>query len=330
MATFGTSNLTLLDHAKRLDPDGQVAAIVEILNQTNEALQDIPWLEANGDVQHRTTIRTGLPDSAWRKYNKGSQPTKSTTAQVDDVMGQLHQISQVDEDIAKLNGNSRDFMLSEATAHLEGMNQDFSSALFYANTQVDPEKFMGLAPRFNSLSAQNGGNIISGGGSGSDNCSIWLVGWSPMTCHGIFPKGSKAGIDRQDLGKQLITDSDGGKYTALVEQYKWNCGISVRDWRYVVRIANIDNSDLDPAASSGAKLIQLMIKAIHKIRNPGMVKLAFYANETVRTFLDLQTLSSSNMNVMYKDSPHGNAVLSFRGIPVRRCDALVATESTVS
>ncbi len=42
-AAADARTLTLSDWAKRLDPDGQVPAIVEFLDQTNELLADMRW-----------------------------------------------------------------------------------------------------------------------------------------------------------------------------------------------------------------------------------------------------------------------------------------------
>ena len=41
MPAIGNQSLTLADHAKRQDPHGKVAKIVEILGQTNEILTDL-------------------------------------------------------------------------------------------------------------------------------------------------------------------------------------------------------------------------------------------------------------------------------------------------
>ena len=60
MSTIGTK-LTLADWAKRVDPDGKTSAIVEMLNETNEILDDMIWAEGNLPTGHRTTIRTDLP-----------------------------------------------------------------------------------------------------------------------------------------------------------------------------------------------------------------------------------------------------------------------------
>jgi len=194
MATLGSNVLTLADHAKRLDPDGKVPSIVELLSQSNEILDDMLWMEGNLPTGHRTTVRTGLPAVAWRLLNQGVQPSKSTTAQVDEQCGMLEAWSEVDKDLAMLNGNTAAFRLSEAQAFIEAMNQEMASTLFYGNAGLTPEEFTGLSIRYSDPAAVNGQNVIDAGGSGSDNSSIWLVAWGGQTVHGIFPKGSKAGL----------------------------------------------------------------------------------------------------------------------------------------
>ena len=120
MTTLAVTHPTLLDLAKRTDPDGNIADIVEILNQTNEVLDDMVWLEGNLTTGHRTTIRTGLPAPTWRKMYGGVQPTKSTTAQITDNTGMLEAYAEVDKALADLNGNTAAWRLSEETQHIEG------------------------------------------------------------------------------------------------------------------------------------------------------------------------------------------------------------------
>ena len=79
MAALATTNPTLADVARRMDPDGKIDTIVEILNETNEILEDATMIEGNLPTGHRTTIRTGLPTPTFRKLYGGVQPTKSTT-----------------------------------------------------------------------------------------------------------------------------------------------------------------------------------------------------------------------------------------------------------
>ena len=333
MAELAANALTLADWAKRLDPNGKVDAIVELLSQTNEVLDDMLWREGNLPTGHRLTVRTGLPTVAWRLLNQGVQPSKSSTAQIDEACGIMEAWSEVDEEVAKLNGNTAAFRLSEAQSFIEAMNQEMASTLFYGNATTAPEEFTGLAPRYSSLSAENGENIVDGGGSGSDHSSIWLINWCAHAACVIFPRGSHAGFFHHDLGLHTIqtsTDIAGARLRAYQDQFQWKCGLALKDWRYAVRIANIDISNL-VAKSSAADLIDLMIKAIHRLPSLNRGKSAFYLNRSCFQMLDIQKRDDvvSGGGLSY-DVVDGKPVMSFRGIPVRKVDALTETESQIS
>ena len=329
MATIGANALTLADWAKRLDPDGKVPMVVELLSQTNQMLDDMLFVEGNLPTGHRTTVRTGLPSVSWRRLNEGVAPSKSTTAQVDEQCGMLEAYCEVDKDLAELNGNTAEFRLSEASAFIEAMSQEMQSTMIYGNASTAPEEFNGLAQRYAAL----GQNCISGSGSGSDNSSIYLCLWGGQTVHGLFPKGSKAGLQHEDLGLVTVETTAGvagNRMRAYQDHWQWKCGLSVRDWRYVVRIANIDISNL-VAKSSAADLIELMIKAIHRIPNLGAGRAAFYMNRTVFQMLDIQRRDDviTGGGLVYADVD-GKVVPTVRGIPIRIVDALFETEATVS
>lgn len=326
MAVIGNTALTLADWAKRKDPDGKTATIVEMLSQTNEIMLDMRWLEGNLPTGHRTTVRTGLPSATWRRLNYGVQRSKSTTAQVTDETGILEARSAVDEDLAELNGNTAEFRLSESRAFIEGMTQEMAQTIIYGNSGTEPSAFTGLAPRYNDANAASVQNIINGGGTGADNTSIWLVVWGDQTVHGIFPKGSMAGLQHNDLGLDDEKDADGNEYRAYKDQYKWKAGLSVRDWRYAVRIANLDVSEL---ALGNVDLISLMIKALHRLPTMGMGKACFYMNRTVAQYLDIQATNKNNVQLSIKEFD-GEFINVFRGVPIRSVDAITNAEALVS
>lgn len=330
MATLSTTNPTLADLAARMAPNGGIdPAIVEMLAETNEILDDMTVLEANGFTEHKTTVRSGLPTGTWRKLNYGVAPEKSRTVQVKDTLGMLETYAEVDKALADLNGNSAAWRLSEDRAFIEGMNQTMATTMFYGDSSLDPEKFMGLAPRFNSLSAENAINILDAGGTGSDNASVWLVTWGQNTCHAIYPKGSSAGLQSRDLGEQTLFDAAGGRYQGYRTHYKWDIGLTLRDWRYVVRIANIDVSDLTKNASAGADLIDLMTQAIELIPSLGMGRKAFYLPRKLRSFLRRQITNKVVASTLTAEGVGGKEVVAFSGIPCRRTDALLLTEARV-
>jgi hypothetical protein len=247
----------------------------------------------------------------------------------------LEAYAEVDKALADLNGNSASFRLSEDRAHIEGMNQTFASTLFYGNEGTQPEAFTGFAPRFNTKSgALNGENILlaDGSASGADQTSIWLVVWGGNTVHGIYPKGSKAGLAMSDKGQVTVEniDGNGGRMEAYRTHYRWDLGLCVRDWRYVVRIANVDTSALTKNASAGSDLIDMMTQACEMIPSLSMGRPVFYMNRTVRSFLRRQIMNKVASSTLTMEEVAGKKVVAFDGIPVRRCDSILSTESVIS
>lgn len=331
MTAISAANPTLLDLAKVTDPNGAIAQVVELLQSQNEILEDMSWIEGNLQTGHRTSVRTGLPAVTWRKMYGGVQPSKSRAAQITDNCGMLEAYGEVDKALADLNGNTAAFRLSEEMAFIQAMNDEMAQTLFYGNEGTEPEAFTGLSPRFNSLSAENADNIIVGGGSGTDNASIWLIGWGPNTCHGIIPKGSNAGLQIKDLGEVTIENIDGnnGRMQGYRTHYRWDAGLTLRDWRYVVRIPNIDKSALTLDASAGAYLTDLMVQAMERMQSLSGVRPVFYMNRRLRTFLRRQIINKTVNSSLTQETMAGKSVTMFDGIPVRRTDALAADEALV-
>lgn len=337
--TNSNSNLTLADWAKRTDPDGRVALVAELLSQSNEILEDCVYKEGNLPTGDRVVIRTGLPTAYWRSLNQGIPNSKSSTAQVDEACGMLEARSEVDKDLAMLNGNTAQFRLSEDTAFLEAMNQTQAQTIFYGNPATDPKQFLGLATRYSLTTAGNGTNIIPGGASsGALNTSVYLVVWGDNTVYCPFPKGSKAGLLHEDLGEQTVYDGV-NRMQAYATRYQWKSGLVVKDWRYVVRIPNLLVADIvagtgTQAANTGTQLTKLMMRAMYKIPNLDSGRAAFYMNRTVHSGLAVQSLDRSQAALAVQPalSQFGTArnYLSFQGIPIRRVDCLLNTEAIVS
>lgn len=337
MAALTATNPTLLDFANHMDPDGKIAAVVEILDEVNDMVQDITFQEGNLSTGHRTTIRTGIPTPTWRRFNEFVQPTKGTTAQITHNTGMLRAYAEIDVDLANLNGNSAEYRLSEDRVHLEGIAQEFADTLIFGNEGTEPAAFTGLAPYYNDTTADNGENIILGGSASgqTDNASIWLVVWGPNTVHGIFPKGSKAGVTAEDKGRTTIYDANGGRMEVYQSYYAMDAGLAVRDWRYAVRIPNIDKSLLSAVWTSGAfgssaDLSDLMFQAMRRVPNLNMGRPVFYMSRDMLTWLGRQTSAKTQGSTLKAENIGGRLVESFNTIPIRRCDVLAADEARVA
>lgn len=320
-----------------LDKDDVVTTLGELLNQTNRLLDDMTFVEGNLLTGHRFAIRTGLPSPTWRKLYQGVQPSKSTRAQVTASTGMLEDYAEVDKALADLNGNSASFRLSEDAAFIEGFNQKVNQALVYEDEANTPEAITGIMPHFNDLSAGTGDQILDAGGTGSDNASILLIGWAPNTVYGIFPKGSKVGLQHKDLGEQTATAKTAtgtdGMYQVYRSHYRWDLGLVVQDYRYVVRIANIDRSLLgaDPTVTgyTGAVLEDLMFEALELLPSLENCRPIFYMDRTILTKLRQQLPKMTKGSTLMMADHGGRRVSEFQGVPIQRMDQMRVDEARV-
>lgn len=341
--------LNLADWARRVDPDGDIADIGELLAQCNEIFDDMLWREGNQPLGHTGTIRTGLPQGTWRNFYQGVAFTKSTTAQVTDSIGELVAYSRIDKSLADLEGNVAALRLSEDNAHLEGLSQQMSTTFFYGNELVTQAQFTGLSPRFNTVctsTAQNAVNVLDAGGTGSSNASIWLCCWGEQTGHGFYPKASKAGLVFEDKGDiRPGFDASNREFEAYTSFFMWKAGLHIKNWQYFVRIANIDTTTAGLAGTTPPDIFAIMSKAVVRLpaagrRISGITKVdapnqpapairpAWYCNRTVREYMDIQAIRDKNVLLTPREYD-GQPIVEFRGVPIRIVDSLLSTESRV-
>ena len=341
------AQLSLIDWALRTEPNGAAADVLEMLSQCNEILQDIVWTEANEPDGHTSVLRTALPTPSYRAFNSGVAGTKSSVTRVKDKWGMLFDWSYLDKSLGDVTQDVRKMRLMEDQAHIEGMSQKVATDLFYQDQASNPAAFTGLSARYGALTAYaSGKNIINGGGTGSSNSSIWLLGWAPDTIHGFFPKNTVAGMVYKDWGDIVpLRDASGNEYPGYRSSFEWKIGFASPDWRWGGRIANLDTTSaglkgttpFDVFAGLSAMVNALPnlgrisgINATDDPRRPSMtVKPAIYMNRTVRTASDIQAIR--DRNVLLSPSEYaGFAVTNFRGIPIRVCDSLTNGETAVS
>lgn len=332
-------NPTLQDFIQALGPDDAVTDLGELLHQTNQLLPEMTFVEGNLLTGHRFSVRTGLPEPTWRRLYQGVQPTKTTRAQVTASTGMLEDYAVVDKALADLNGNTARFRAQEDAGHVEGFNQKASRSIVYESEDTNPEAITGIMPHFSALgSTGTGQQVMDAGGTGTDNGSILLIGWAANTVYGIFPKGSKAGLSVRDLGEVTVEakTADGvtdGYMQAYRTHFRWDLGLVVQDYRYIVRIANIDRSLLgaDPTVTgyTGANLPNLMFEALEYIPSLENCRPVFYMDRSFKTKLRQQLPNVVKNSTLQMMEVGGKKVDSFQEVPIRRMDQMRVDEARV-
>lgn len=341
MATLVQTMLSMADAYKRTDGMGNIADIIEVMNNTSQdILTDFVLMECNQGTKHTHSIRTGLPTLAWGALYEGITQSKSSTQQVDDTTGFVEALSTVDQRLLDLYGENRlAIRASESRPFIEAMAQELVTALFYHNPATNARLPKGLGARFGVKATSGAGNqIVDAGGTGSDNMSIWMVTWGADGVCGLYPKGTTAGIKQEDMGRQRVTDAAGNPYFVEEEKFTAHMGFAVKDWRMVSCVRNIDVSNLQAGTVDLYNFMRKMYykhhgRRIQKVadqKNPG--RTVIYANRDALEALDglaSNAGSSDNFVRLRTMEVEGKEVMGYRGIPIRETDALLNTEARV-
>ena len=332
MADTLGNRLTLLDIARREDPDGRIANIVEVLDQTNPVLQDAPAYPSNARMGNRVTLRSTLPSVAWARVNAGYVRSKGSTRQVVDTIGLLTGLSEVDSKLKKIvgEGNFNAARWSEDQSFLEAMSQEVAGTLLYGNEATEEVAFTGLAPRMASSATAITGSqvrIHHASPSGSDYTSMYVVDWGERGAHLIYPKESMAGIDARDLGEQRVTDPESNPMMAHVMAYDWLVGLTVKDPRHIARLANIDVSQA--LSDTSTLLVNSLVRLLNGMPPKNGMNRVIYCARDILSALELQVMSKSNVWLSIGEYL-GEKTLMFRGNPIRVVDQMSITESAIS
>lgn len=321
-----TSQYSLVEQAKRIDPSGNQAQIVEVLNRKmGGMLTEAPWLPSNDVWTNKTTRRASLPAGSRRRLNQRISASVSRTTEIMDVIENIEDWCEVDAMLVDSMPSPAMFRSGEVDAFIEGLGQTFASDLIYADSNVDPDACHGLAPRLGTLDSRF---VIGAGGTGSDLTSIYIVTWGQDTAYLIYPKNMAAtlGVMHEDEGKVTSETSD-GKMKVYRDHFQIRGGVVVRHPRAIARYANIEQASVGANTFNEDDLITLIN---NMVKGPGT---RMYCNETILT--QMQIRAKDKNNVYY--TPGGNALsgeppLYFNGIPIRPFDReiLLNTEDAIS
>lgn len=333
MAVKGNTFPTLKDYYSQLEGDNKVTStIIDLFLKSNAMLEDAVTIECNDGTSHKTTVRNNMPEPDFRKFYQGVACTKGDYTPVTDGTAMLEDFAKVDKKLADLNGNTNQFRLNEADAHIIGMNNTVQENIIYGNKGTNAAAYDGVATRYNQISKYKdtlGYQVIDGGGTGTSNTSIWFLGWGEKGVHLIYPKGSKAGLQHKDLGEEPAYDEKGNEYRVYKDHFSWDIGMCLRNYKTCARVANIDVDKLD--TDQAADIIKLMVKAYHRVKKHAKLsnsKLVIYVNDTIETYLHLQAMEKKNVRLTIEEVA-GEPILKFLGIPIKCCDAILDTEEQV-
>jgi hypothetical protein len=139
------------------------------------------------------------------------------------------------------------------------------------------------------------------------------------------------GVTHKDLGEVTISTAttlraDTAQYQAYRDHFQVKCGLVVRDNRCIARLANIESTGTSNLFDEDDLIILLN-------RMPmGGRGASLYVNDTVLSQMEIALKDKNNVNYTpgRGEGLAGEPVLYFRGNPVKKCDQITITESTIT
>jgi hypothetical protein len=324
----------LSDVSKITLNNGRFAKLFEVIAEMNPIVEDVPFVPSNDGETFKSTELTGYPTTYYRMLNQGVPTSKDNEKMIRNGFAQLTNAYQVDRKLVTGTKEQIDaFMARKDMIFTHALMNELATTMVYGDSATDTDKFTGIEARLSVPSTdfkQAGYNLISGGGTGSDNTSIIGVIWNAEDgAFGFYPEGSQAGLKVTRYRDIEITDSGGtNKFVGHKNYYEQDAGLVVTDWHHIMRACNIDVSDLTFNGATGANLSDLLTRL--EIRVSGYAgKPVFYVNKTIYSFLTRQVKEKVGGNLGYSEVK-GKRILDWNGIPIKQLTIITNTEATVS
>lgn len=335
--TVSNEIMTLANLAKGPRGSAAAQAIIEIMSETNDILSDAPAMVCNSGSTHLTTLRDGIPFPEFRMLNAGTSVVRTQRRQIVEHTGVLENWTEIDQAMLTLAKDKNELLMNESRGVLEGISQMGAQKIFYGNMIHEPAGFNGLSVRYNNLNPNvpEARNVIDCGGTGANLTSIWIIQWAPDAVHLLFPEGTTAGVKHEVFSNEPLQDNVNKRFTGTLIHYYWYLGLAVRDWRRVVRLANVDVAALQTIVANGAqtaaeqKLMRQLLLGLDLLPDKNSGRTMIYSGRQPHTMLSIMASEKQNVQLTYTAPMGGAPLLSFLGVPIRRCDGLIVGEDQV-
>jgi len=326
MATISNTQLTLSEQIKQIGPDGMIMDLVDVLTEDNEILMDAPFMEANERFSNLGVKTLSYPTIGTRRINDGASGGVVRTKQHRELIQIFEARPAFDELLLKSENNPEQARRNQILGFMEAMAQAQADAIIYGDNDDDPDEIDGWATRYPNYSAANVHNC--GVTSGSVTTSIYLVEWNPLKNFMVYPRSAKTvGIEHQDMGKQVLTNSTSSKrYNGYEDVITCSFGINTLDDRCIQRLLNINSAmSGDHRLDSDGKLA-ILNYAKNKLPGKGRKSTVLYCNVEMLTQFE-NAADDKLLGCWRTKDVFGQPVTMWKDIPIRMVEAILSTET---
>lgn len=346
MATIAHDIWTIHDSVSLQDPSGKhVKNIINLLSQMTPVYKDGKYTVASHGDYHKNTYTVGRSTPGRSAANQGYDQAVSTYAADRDTIGNISSLVTTDKRTVGPYQSLAQIRAQRVKDAIEEIAKQFETDFFYGDISDDPLEFNGLATRYNALpnsSSALSNLVVDAGGVSGDLTSIYLVTWGDSQCNLIHRPDQPAGVMREDKGDQRVLDSNSKPYYAAEEVLNLSCGLTLGDYTFSGRVANIDVGFAQAGDVDIYKYLQELVFERTKGHynddlndaNPQATgRQVLYMNRKIFSALVTLGRNAGTSDQYVRLTPkeiQGRTYESYMNIPIKVTDGIVNTESAVS
>ena len=337
MATLA-NKYTLASTMAGVDGTGKMIELAENISLQNEVTGSIPWFPSteplsnlSGRVTKRSTITA-------RRANEGMTGLLTGKEQIRDTMIYFNNPIEPDKAVLTPLTDPGAFYNQEIELLGGAYGEASANGLFNGDSNNDPGREVdGLAKRTASLPASATDTtdpfytVVDGGGSGSTNASVYVLGLGKAGVHFIYPKSSTGGLKVTRHGPQKVYPTDGSNkfyWTPDSVELEQHWGLVATNRRAVGRLCNVDVTTLKFDAATGTNLQDKLIYLLSRVELAGLTPV-ICANNEVRTYFHAQAANKGNARIRYGIDDAGVSNYMLDDVPILRCDSIGSAEARI-
>ena len=349
MAGGFTTEYTMIEVAKSIGAQGNDLALVDTLSQRTPFLEEGYWMEADDFQSHHFMQALSEPvgtDSVinvgvgWVRRRATLPAGRRSGTPVTELIQGVEDYLRIDMRILSKRRNPQQYLKQQTDAFVRGLKKTIHDRILYGNyvgtsgattVGVGPsttigglsaDRIIGLMTRYNTIATNPWYNVLGASGSTANGeASALACVWGPEGIFFVYPHGGQDFVKVEDMGQQLVYDSNSKPYTAYVVHFLIQFGLCVADPRKVQRIANMDSTHLWTPT--------LALKSLGQLPD-GLDGAVIYVPRWVFTQIQINAVAVQT-NVFYtKEEVWGHQQTMFQGVPVRMCERMASNEAVVA
>ena len=338
MAGLGNREYLTLSDVAKMTHNQELVPMVDELTKPTTLFSWMGWKQASDAMRDVSGKVTELPKATWTGLDMGVKATKGNYTQKEEGLAIIESWASINEKTYAVSPHKEATRWENDRLHIQGLGMDAEEGLVYGNPAVDVNQPLGFIARFGKVTDHHrmaSGvkydycTLSAGGTTANKQSSILVLARGIMGPTLLYPRYKEQnGLMYRHWGFENTKDENGGNIRRALSQFQITFGLSIRDTRTAIRIANVETTN----STSIGNVRDAMFEAVAAI--PKEYKNSIEVFTTSDVILALRKNYAGLVNPVTYDANglghNSRGDIMFDGIVFHECSSMLDTEAVVS